>query len=87
MLIYQSLACAIHEKSIKNSYENNKFKTSGPTWNKKYKLPDGSNFEPDIHYYFMYISKKHKTVTDDASIGTYRNKTENKITCIITKFQ
>ena len=29
-------------KNIKNSYKNNKFKTSAPTWNKKFELPDGS---------------------------------------------
>ena len=29
-------------ENIKNSYKNNKFKTSAPTWNKKFELPDGS---------------------------------------------
>ena len=29
-------------KNIKQSYKNNKFKISGPVWNKKYELPDGT---------------------------------------------
>ena len=29
-------------KNIKSSYNNNKFKISAPTWNDKFKLPDGS---------------------------------------------
>ena len=28
-------------KNIKSSYNNNKFKISAPTWNDKFKLPDG----------------------------------------------
>ena len=29
-------------KNIKSSYNNNKFKTSAPTWNDEFELPDGS---------------------------------------------
>ena len=29
-------------KNIKKSDKNNKFKASGPTWNKEFELPDGS---------------------------------------------
>ena len=29
-------------KSVKNSYNDNKFKISAPTWNDKFELPDGS---------------------------------------------
>ena len=29
-------------KNIKNSYNNNKFKISAPTWNEEIELPDGS---------------------------------------------
>ena len=28
-------------RNIKNSYNNNKFKISAPTWNDKFELPDG----------------------------------------------
>ena len=47
-------------KNIKSSYNNNKFKTSVPTWNDKFELPDGSYFVSDIQGYFEYILKKHR---------------------------
>ena len=46
-------------KNIKSSYNNNKFKKSVPTWNDKFKWPDGSNPVLDIQDYFEYILKKH----------------------------
>ena len=45
-------------KNIKNSYNNNKFKISAPTWNDKFELPDGSYSASDIQDYFEYILKK-----------------------------
>ena len=42
-------------KNIKNSYNNNKFKISTPTWNDEFKLPDGSYSVSDIQDYFQYI--------------------------------
>ena len=42
-------------KNIKNSYNNNKFKKSAPTWSDKFELPDGSYSISDIQYYFEYI--------------------------------
>ena len=44
-------------KNIKNSYKNNKFKISAPTWNEEFELPDGSYSVSDIQYYFRYILK------------------------------
>ena len=41
-------------KNVKNSYNNNKFKISAPTWSEEFELPDGSYFED----YFEYILKK-----------------------------
>ena len=46
-------------KNIKISYNNNKFKLSAPTWNDKFKLPDGSYSASNIQDYFEYILKKH----------------------------
>ena len=46
-------------KNIKNSYNNNKFKISTPTWNDKFELPDGLHSVSDILDYFEYISKKY----------------------------
>ena len=45
-------------KNLKNSYKNNKFKISAPTWNKEFELPDGSYSISDIQDYFNYIFKK-----------------------------
>ena len=42
-------------KNIKNSYNNNKFKRSAPTWNDKFELPDRSYSVSDIQDYFEYI--------------------------------
>ena len=40
-------------KNIKSSYNNNKFKTSAPTYNDEFGLPD-------IQDYFEYILKRHE---------------------------
>ena len=66
-------------KNKKNSC-NNKFKISAPTWNEKFKLPDGSYSVSDIQDYFEYILKKHGENTNKPSIQIYVNKIENKIT-------
>ena len=36
-------------KNIKSEYNNNKFKTSAPTWNDEFNLPDGSYSFSDIN--------------------------------------
>ena len=46
-------------KNIKNSYNNNKFKISAPTWNDKFELHDGSYSVSDIQDCFKYILKTH----------------------------
>ena len=67
-------------RNIKNSYNNNKFKISAPTWNDKFELPDGLYSVSDIQYYFEYISKKHGENTDNPSVRIYVNKIQNGIT-------
>ena len=47
-------------ENIKNSYNNNKFKISAPTWNDKFELPDGSYSVLNIQDHFKYILKKHR---------------------------
>ena len=42
-------------RNIKSSYNNNKFKISGPTQSDKFELPDGSYSISDIKDYFDYI--------------------------------
>ena len=66
-------------KNIKSTYNNNKFKISTPTWNDKFKLPDGSYSVSDIQDYFEYILKKHGESVDKSSVQIYVNKIENKV--------
>ena len=44
----------------KNSYKNNKFKISTPTWNNKFETPGGSYSVSDIQDYFEYIKKTRR---------------------------
>ena len=67
-------------KNIKSSYNNNKFKISGPTWNEEFELPDGSCSISDIQDYFEYILKKHSESVANPSIRIYVNRIENRIT-------
>ena len=66
-------------KNIKSSYNNNKFKISGPTWSDEFELPDGSYSISDIQDYFEYILKKHSENVDNPSIKVYINNIENRI--------
>ena len=66
-------------KNIKSSYNNNKFKTSAPTCNDKFELPDESYSVSDIQAYFEYILKKHGENTDKRSVQIYVHKVENRV--------
>ena len=67
-------------KNVKNSYNNNKFKISAPTWSEEFELPDGSYSVSDIQDYFEYIFKKNSESVDNPSIRMYINIIENRIT-------
>ena len=67
-------------KNVKDTYNNNKFKTSAPTWNGEFKLPDGSYSVSDIQDYFACILKKHGGDSDKPSIQIYVHKIENRVT-------
>ena len=67
-------------KNIKSSNNNNKFKTSAPTWNDKFGLPDGSYSLSYIQDYFECILKKQGEDIDKLSIQIYVNKIENRVT-------
>ena len=67
-------------KNIKSSYNNNKLKTSAPTWSEEFKLPNESYSISDIQDYFKYIRKKNSESVDSPSIRIYVNKIENRIT-------
>ena len=72
-------------KNIKAEYNNNKFKTSTPTWNETIDLPDGSYTIDNIQDYFEIIIKKHETSTNNPSIKIYSNKIKNRIVSKIKK--
>ena len=67
-------------RNIKSSYNNNKFKTSAPTWDDKFELPDGSDSVLNIQEYFEYIFKKRGEDIDEPSVQIYVNEIENRIT-------
>ena len=51
-------------ENIKKSYENNKFKTPGPTWNEKCEIQDGSYSVSDIQdKEYTYIYKEYREST------------------------
>ena len=66
-------------KNIKTEYNNNKFKTSAPTWNETFDLLDSSYIIADIQDYFEFIIKKHETLIENPSVKTYSNKIKNRI--------
>ena len=67
-------------RNIKSSYNNNKFKTSAPTWNDEFELLDGSYSVSNIQDYFEYIKKRHGEDVDEPSVQIYVNEIENRIT-------
>ena len=67
------------QKNIKSEYSNNKFKTSGPTWNDTFDLPDIFFPIADIQDYFEFIIKKHETLTENPPIQIYPNKIKKRI--------
>ena len=66
-------------KNIKTEYNNNKFKTSAPTWNSTFDLPDGSYSIAGIQDYFEFIIKKHETLFENPSVQIYPYKIKNRI--------
>ena len=52
-------------KNMKNTYNNNKFKISSPTWNDEFELPDGSYAISNIQDYFEFILKKYGEKIDN----------------------
>ena len=55
------------EKNIKSKY-NNKFKSSAPTCNDTFDLPDDSYSISDIQDYCEFVVKKHETLTENPPI-------------------
>ena len=66
-------------QNVKSTYNNNKFKTSAPTWNETFDLPDGSYNISEIQDYIEYIIKKYETIGENAPILIYANTINNRI--------
>ena len=66
-------------KNIKSEYNNNKFKISATDWDDSFNLLNGSYSISDIRYYFEFIIKKHKTLTENPLIQIHPNKIKNRI--------
>ena len=66
-------------KNIKSTYNNNKFKISGPTWNETFDLPDASYNISEIQDYIEYVTKKHETIGENAPILIYANTINNRM--------
>ena len=66
-------------KNIKSECNNNKFKSSAPTWNDTFDLPGGSCSISGIQGYFEFIMKKHETLTKNPPVKIYPNKIKNRI--------
>ena len=79
-IAFSNLSIYYTWKNVKSSYNNNKFKTSAPTWSDTFELPDGSYSVFDIQDYFEYVFKKHGESVNKTSIQIYVNKIENRIT-------
>ena len=75
-----NLVFIIHGKIQKKSYKNDKFKTSAPTWNEEYELPDGSYSVSDFNILFWIYIQKAWGKTVNPSIKIFINKIENTIT-------
>ena len=75
--------CALSNLSINCSWKNikksyNRSKISGPTWDEKFELPDGSSVS-DIQDCFEYIIKKYQIVSDNPLIRLDVNKKEDRL--------
>ena len=66
-------------ENMKSAYNNNKFKTSAPTWNDESDLPDGSYSIVDIQDYFELKIQNNLTVTENPPVQIYPNKIKNRI--------
>ena len=58
-IVLSNLSIYYTWKNIERSYKNNKCKISAPTWNDKFKLPDGSYSVSDIQDYFKKAWRRY----------------------------
>ena len=69
--------------NVREEYNNNKFKLSGPNWSNDVTLPDGSCELSQIqHYFFDEVIKKHESdvkSNEQSPILIYTNKIINRV--------
>ena len=77
---------SVHYK-IKEQYNNNKFRLSGPTWSKDVTLPDRSYEIYQIHNYFLdEVIKKHESnvkSNEQSPVLIYANRILNRVSFTI----
>ena len=68
-------------ENIKSTYNNDKFKTSGPTLSETFDLPDGSYEISDIQGYFLKMIQKHEKVENNQNspLLMYTNNVRNRL--------
>ena len=74
----QNLSIYYTWKNVRKQCKNNKLKTTTPTWNDKFELPDGFYSVSDIQDYIEYIIKKNETLTTISPIDVYINRINNR---------
>ena len=80
VIALSNLSIYYTRRNIKNSYNNNNFKISIPTWNDEFELPNGLYSVSNIQDYFEYILKKRGEDIDEPPVEICVNETENRIT-------
>ena len=69
--------------NIKEQYNNNKFKLSGPTWSEDVTIPDDSYEASQIHNYFLdEVIKKHESnvkSNEQSPILIYASRILNRV--------
>ena len=75
----QNLSIYYTWKNIRKQYKNNKLKIIAPTWNDKFKLPDGSYSVSHIQDYIKYIIKNQEKLTTIPPNHVYINRINNRL--------
>ena len=73
-MVLANLSICYTWKNIKYAYNNKTFKTSAPTLNDIFGLPEGSYSISHIQDCFEFINKKHETLTENPAVQIYTNK-------------
>ena len=77
--VFSNLSVYYAWNNVKGLYENNKFSTWRPTWDKGFEWPNWNYYISVILDYFVNIIKKYETITDKTIIEIYINKIKNLI--------